>query len=213
MNYQQAEKLKLTTPICKFKYAWLVEPDTKFDAPVFKVIALIPAAEATAIEQQLEELLERFKLQLKTAEPNRKYKLASPAFEYTEEDGEPVFALKMKRKASGISKSGQPYTSSVALFDSQGKPITNTAPLSKMGAGTTGRLTFIAQPYNSPFGVGISVKVLAAQIINFVPYGGGSDSHGFTPVENGWTEEESEAEAVPFDSSAQVKDTGDFGDF
>lgn len=211
MNYQQTEKLKLTTPICKFKYAWLVEPDTKFDAPVYKVTALIPAAEASAIEEQLGEMLERYKQQLKTAEPNRKFKLAPPAFEYTEEDGEAVFALKMKRKASGISKSGQPYTASVALFDSQGKTITNTAPLSKMGAGTTGRLTFIASPYNSPFGVGVSVKILAAQIINFVPYGGGSESHGFTPVENGWTEDQ--AEAVPFDSSAQVRDDGDFGDF
>jgi hypothetical protein len=212
MNYNQTESLKVTTPICKFKYAWLVEPDTKFDEPVYKVIALVPAADASEIEEQLTSLMERFKQQLKAAEPNKKFKLAPPSFEYTEEDGEPVLAIKMKRRAAGISKSGQPYTQSVALFDSQGKPITNPAPLSKMGAGTTGRLTFIAKPYSTAFGVGLSLKVLAAQVINFVPYGGGSDGYGFKPVENGWTE--GEAAAVPFDSSASIKPTeGDFGDF
>jgi len=212
MNYQQTEKIKFTTPICKFKYAWLVEPDTKFDAPVYKVTALVPADEANELAEQLDQLMERYKVQLKTAEPSKKFKLAPPSYEFTEENGEPVFAMKMKRKANGVSKDGRPYTSSVALFDSQGKPIADAQPLSKMGAGTTGRLTFLASPYNNAsVGVGLSLKIMAAQVIEFVPYGGGAEGYGFAPVEGGWTQQA--AAPVPFDATKAIASVDDFGDF
>ncbi|MFZ9655741.1 MAG: hypothetical protein ACO29V_08850 [Limnohabitans sp.] len=214
MNYQQTEKLKLTTPICKFKYSWLVEPDTKFDPPSYKVQALIPAAEGQALAEQLDEFFEQYKKQLKAADPNKKYKLSGPSYEFTDVDGEAVLQLRLKRKASGIGKDGRPYTSSVPLFDSQGKLIAHREPLSKMGAGTTGRVSFLASPYNNPsVGVGMSLKILSAQIIEFVPYGGGAESHGFAPVEGGWVPDEQGEQAVPFDGTQAVVDDSDYGDF
>ena len=50
----QFERLKLTTPPCKFQYAWLVTPDTKYEHAVWQLTALIPADKASEMEQQLE---------------------------------------------------------------------------------------------------------------------------------------------------------------
>ena len=70
------EVLKITTPVCLFQFAWLVEPDTKFDASgIWQVECLINPDDATQVEEQLSGLLERWKAQLKTANPNKKFKV------------------------------------------------------------------------------------------------------------------------------------------
>ena len=66
------EVLNITTPVCLFQFTWLVEPDTKFDASgIWQVECLIHPDDATEVEEQLSGLLERWKAQLKSANPNK----------------------------------------------------------------------------------------------------------------------------------------------
>ena len=100
----KSEVLNLTTPRCGFEFAWLVEADTKFETPgVWKVNCLIPADKAAEIEEQLSGLLDRWKAQLKAAEPDTKFKLANMPWSYEERDGNPVFVIKAKMRVGGLS--------------------------------------------------------------------------------------------------------------
>ena len=74
----KSEILNVTTPLCKFQFAWLVEPDTKFD-PMgeWRITCLIDPEESQELEEQLTGLLDRWKAQLKTANPSKKFKLAA----------------------------------------------------------------------------------------------------------------------------------------
>ena len=142
----QFERLKLTTPPCKFQYAWLVTPDTKYEQAVWKVVALIPAADASEMEEQLSGLLTRFQKQCKEAEPNKKnWKSAPPSFGFDDIEGEAVFYIKMKRKGSGIRKDGSTWTNSPpALFDAMGKPLSEDMKqkVDKIGHGSICRSSF-----------------------------------------------------------------------
>jgi hypothetical protein len=208
----QFERLKLTTPPCKFQYAWLVTPDTKYEQAVWKVIALIPATEASEMEEQLSGLLTRFQKQCKEAEPNKKnWKSAPPSFGFDDIEGEAVFYIKMKRKVSGIRKDGSTWTNSPpALFDSQGNPLSEEMKerVDKIGPGSIGRISFEASPYSHPStGVGIKVQPLAAQIIDLKEYTKSSTSYGFEATEGNF---QTTSAATTSQVSSTTDDTGDF---
>ena len=209
---QQFERLKLTTPTCKFQYAWLVTPDTKYEQAVWKVVALIPAADASEMEEQLSGLLARFQKQCKEAEPNKKnWKSAPTSFGFDDIEGEAVFYIKMKRKVSGIRKDGSTWTNSPpALFDAMGKPLSEDMKqkVDKIGPGSTGRISFEASPYSHPStGVGIKVQPLAAQIIDLKEYTKSSTSYGFEATEGNF---QTSSEAATPQVSSDTDDTGDF---
>ena len=53
----KSEILNITTPVCLFQFAWLVEPDTKFDASgIWQVECLIEPEKSQDIEEQLNGL-------------------------------------------------------------------------------------------------------------------------------------------------------------
>ena len=208
----QFERLKLTTPPCKFQYAWLVTPDTKYEQAVWKVVALIPAADASEMEEQLSGLLTRFQKQCKEAEPNKKnWKSAPASFGFDDIEGEAVFYIKMKRKVSGIRKDGSTWTNSPpALFDAMGKPLSEDMKqkVDKIGPGSIGRISFEASPYSHPStGVGIKVQPLAAQIIDLKEYTKSSTSYGFEATEGNF---QTSSEATAPQVSSDADDTGDF---
>ena len=208
----QFERLKLTTPPCKFQYAWLVTPDTKYEQAVWKVVALIPAADASEMEEQLSGLLTRFQKQCKEAEPNKKnWKSAPTSFGFDDIEGEAVFYIKMKRKVSGIRKDGSTWTNSPpALFDAMGKPLSEDMKqkVDKIGPGSIGRISFEASPYSHPStGVGIKVQPLAAQIIDLKEYTKSSTSYGFEATEGNF---QTSSEATAPQVSSDTDDTGDF---
>ena len=207
----QFERLKLTTPPCKFQYAWLVTPDTKYEQAVWKVVALIPAADASEMEEQLSGLLTRFQKQCKEAEPNKKnWKSAPPSFGFDDIEGEAVFYIKMKRKVSGIRKEGSTWTNSPpAVFDAMGKPLSEDMKqkVDKIGPGSIGRSSFEASPYSHPSTwVCIKVQPLAAQIIDLKEYTKSSTSYGFEATEGNFQS----AEAATPQVSSDTDDTGDF---
>ena len=121
----KSEILNITTPVCLFQFAWLVEPDTKFDASgIWQVECLIDPEKAQETEEQLSGLLERWKGQLKMANPNKKFKLAPLPWEFTEVDGQPYFKIKTKMKGGGVRADGTQWKQRPpVLFNADGSPM------------------------------------------------------------------------------------------
>lgn len=207
-NVQYVEKLKLTTPKATFKYPKLIEAETKFNPEgVYKVTAIIPAADAGDIADQLDGLLEAHKASLKAQSPTTKFKLVDPSFGYEDIDGAPCFVLTAKMKAKGVSRDGRSWSSAPALFDAKGGAVKDRDSLRGMWSGTTGRVSFEACPFYQPgIGVGLSLRLKAVQIIDLVESGGTADAFGFQE-EAGWAAASTEG-PVPFDSTEAVEDGG-----
>ena len=181
------ESKTFTTPPCRLTYAWLVEPDTKYPPAVYKVTAHIDAKDSTDLEQELEAYHASYLEHLASTGPGKKLELNDKPWKLEEDDQKrAVFSVKMKRRANGVRNDGTTWSAEVALFDSQGKPLTNREPLKKMGPETTGRLNFVASGYTGPKGTGVTCKVLGAQILNFVEYSRGASSFGFQAESTGF---------------------------
>lgn len=207
-NYLLVDKLKITTPICKFQYPKLIEAETRFNPEgVYKVTALIDSQDAGPVSEQLDGLLARHKDYLKQQAPTQKFKLADLPWGFEEVDGTPYLLVKTKMKASGVDRDGRRWTSVPALFDAKGKPVTDREALRGMWSGTVGRISFEAQPfYQAAIGAGITLRLKAVQVINLVEGGGTADSYGFDEAD-GW---EASSETIPFDGSPSIPDDGDF---
>ena len=208
-NVQYVEKLKLTTPKATFKYPKLIEAETKYKPEgVYKVTAIIPAADAGDIADQLDALLEAHKASLKAQSPTTKFKLVDPSFGFDEIDGAPCFVLTAKMKAKGVSRDGRSWSSAPALFDVRGGAVKDRDSLRRMWSGTTGRVSFEACPFFQPaIGAGITLRLKAVQIIDLVESGGSADSYGFQEEAGGWATSETEA-SVPFDATGAATDEG-----
>ena len=191
----KSEVLNLTTPKCKFQFAWLVEPDTKFEQPgVWKVTCLINPTEAEDLINQLDGLLERWKTQLKAAEPDKKFKLAALPWGTEEVDGQPYFVIKTKMKVGGINQVGKQWNNRPpSLFNSNGTPMTpeERNAVNKMGPGTEGQVSIRCSGYSGNFGVGIKIQPEAAIIHKHIEYSKDATSYGFQ------TNETTEACQVP----------------
>lgn len=208
-NYNLIDKVRLTTPACKFQYPKLIEPETKFNPEgAYKITCLIDPRDADPIATALDELLERHKESLKAQAPAQKFKLADLPWSYEDVDGTPYFIVKAKMKAKGIDRDGRAWTSAPALFDAKGKPVKDRESLRGMWSGTVGKASFEACPfYQAAIGAGITLRLKAVQVISLVESSGSADSFGFGE-EDGWSP--SQETAVPFDATGAIPDDGDF---
>lgn len=206
MNFENPDFIEFVTPICDFKYSWLVEPDTKFDKNEYKVHCLIPAEKGTEISDKLDAMLEEWKQCCKAYDSKKAWKLVDPQpWAFQEEDGSSVLYLKCKRKAAGVRKDGTTWSIQLPIFDSKGQLVSNRDPLQKLGPGSQGRVKLRARPYSAPIGVGITLNIQEVQIIKAVEY---TAATGFDAVDGGWTDDvkQETAEAETFAASA----AGDF---
>ncbi len=184
----KSEVLSVTTPLCKFQFAWLVEPDTKFD-PMgeWRITCLIDPEESQEIEQQLTDLLDRWKTQLKTANPNKKYKLAQLpwGFEEVTDGGETkgYFKIKAKTKVGGSRPDGTVWKNRApALFNADGSVMSDSQKtlVNKCGPGTTGQVNLRCSGWETAaFGVGIKIQIEAVMIKNHVEYARSATGYGF----------------------------------
>jgi Protein of unknown function (DUF2815) len=210
MNFQLIEKVRITTPACKFQYPKLIEPETKFNPEgVYKVTAMLDVADADAVATQLDELLNRHKESLKAQAPTQKFKLADLPWAFDEVDGTPYFLVKTKMKAKGVDRDGRAWSAAPALFDAKGHPVKDRDSLKGMWSGTVGKVSFEACPFYQPaIGAGITLRLRAVQILSLVEGGGSAGAFGFEE-EDGW--QAGTTSAVPFDSSNSIAiDDADF---
>lgn len=210
-NFNLIEKVRLTTPICKFQYPKLIEPETKFNPEgVYKITGLIDVADAEKLANDLDTLLNKHKESLKQQAPTQRFKLADLPWEFADYDGKPYFIVKSKMKASGVDRDGRRWTSAPALFDARGGAIKDRDTLKGMWSGTMGRISFDACPfYQAAIGAGVTLRLRGVQIISLVEGGGDASSFGFGE-EDGWTPGAT-TETVPWDASTSIQpDEADF---
>jgi hypothetical protein len=208
-NYNLIDKIRLTTPTCKFQYPKLIEPETKFNPEgAYKITCLIDPSDADPVATALDQLLEKHKESLKAQAPSQKFKLADLPWAFEEIDGTPYFVVKAKMKAKGIDRDGRAWTSAPALFDAKGRAVKDRDSLKGMWNGTVGKVSFEACPfYQAAIGAGITLRLKAVQVISLVESGGSAESYGFGE-EDGWSP--SQEAAVPFDASGTGLEDADF---
>lgn len=212
MNFNIIDKIRITTPVCRFVFPKLVEPETKFDpAGAYKVMGALEGDTGADIAAQLDALLNNHKTSLKAQAPTQSFKLADLPFGFEEVEGKPCFVVKTKMKASGMERDGRRWTAAPALFDAKGQPIRDRETMRNMWSGTTGRISFDATPfYNAAIGAGITLRLRAVQIIDLVQSGGNAEAYGFGEEEGYTVGDTTAAAPVPFDATGSVVDSGDF---
>ena len=198
----KSETLITKTPVCRFQYTWLVEPDTKYD-PLWKVTCLIDPNDALELEKELDGYLENWKKQLKTAFPDKKFKLANkPWFYDTVDDGDGsknYFVVKTKMPTGGINRNTgeQWHMTPPVLFNSENKIMTEEEKqkVNKCGIGTLGQVNLRIMGYDGNFGVGVKIQPQAAKIHKHVEYVKSAKDYGFddtaqTPTTSSFDNEE-----------------------
>lgn len=215
-NFVLIKGEKFTTPVAKFQYPKLVEPDTKFHPEgMYEVIAVMDASDPEAIRlaEDLDKFLEQHKASLKAQASATKFKLTDLPWRFEEIDGMPALILKAKSKASGVDRDGKSWARKPALFDAKGNPVTDRYAVAGLWSGTTGKVAFQASPFYTPvIGAGVTLRLQAVQIINLVESGGSGSAHGFGE-EKGWTPKgatTTEPAAVPWDAEPIAADEADF---
>ena len=196
MESIKSEQIKIVTPVgTRFRYSWLVTPDEYMGVEKWKTEAMIPVGtkvkvgkeehEATSyIANQLEELLEGWKSQLKAAYPTRTFTLTKnkntgkPTFPWSFEDD--FLILKLKKNVKGLKGNNQPITfykhdpasgQNLMMSEDERKLMEKISPE------TTGQAAMLASGYDAQGnGVGIKLFPISFCFRDIVPWtGGGAD--------------------------------------
>ena len=165
-----AEKLiQFTTPKGIAQYPWLSKPDTKFNEEgVYKVDLIIPKADAIPLLKQINEVFaENVDKETKRAKGQDVVKAKPPYWEELDDAKQPtgnvVLRLKSKYKP--------------AVFDAKGIPMVD----SNIWGGSELKVNGTIAPYfTSIIGAGVSLRLSAVQVIQYVEGGsGGAEGFGF----------------------------------
>jgi hypothetical protein len=211
---KQKKKLEtFVTPKGTFKFPYLNTPDKgpkdgsfKMD-PVYRVTLVLEGKEADALKKQIDAAHDSavkegkadFAKQDKAKQKKNPFKVADKPYraeidEDGEETGATEFTFKMKPETK--KDDGTVIRRKPTLFDAKGKP----APGTKVGGGTIGKVSFYFYPfYVAKAGAGVSLRLLAAQIIDLKTWGerdakgyGFGEEEGFEAPEGG---DESDADS------------------
>ena len=184
MEQIKSETIKIVTPVgTRFRYSWLVTPDEYKGVEKWKTEAIIPIGEASQkIAQQLEDLIEGWKAQLKAAFPKREFtltksqKTGKPSFPWSFEDEGLI--IRLKKNVRGAKGNNTPIT----MFKHDpmtGQNLLMTeeqrAEMDKISPETTGQICFLASGYDAGAnGVGIKCMPLSICFREIVPFSGGA---------------------------------------
>ena len=180
-------QLKLTTPLGTAVYPKLVEPDTKFNEDgVYSCRLIVSEEDFNSFETQIKNwLASEYEYHCKAADGKKLKMHDAPPLKKNDDGDYEIFAKQVARRdtAKGV------LHFDVTLFDSKGKKI-NDKP--NIGSGSKLKLAVEAHSWNSPMlGVGYSLRLRAAQLIELKEYSGGDGSKfGFGSEEGGFVNED-----------------------
>ena len=196
MESIKSEQIKIVTPVgTRFRYSYLVTPDEYMGVEKWKTEAMIPVGtkvkvgkeehEATSyIANQLEQLLEGWKTQLKAAYPTRTFTLTKnkntgePTFPWTFEDD--FLILKLKKNVKGLKGNNQPimfYKFDPASGQNLMMSEDERKTMDKISPETTGQAALLASGYDAQGnGVGIKLFPISFCFRDIVPWTGGGAS-------------------------------------
>tara|TARA_B110000027_G_scaffold6577_1_gene5930 strand:+ start:1730 stop:2344 length:615 start_codon:yes stop_codon:yes gene_type:complete len=182
MNYA-----KIVTPVGVSQFCWLNVPDTKFDETGhYKTNLIVNAKEGQAIVKSINDEVKKAVTIGAEKANGKEVKKANLPFEEEYVEGKPTGNLifKFKTKAKIITKDGKVIPNKVAIFDSQGKPMTDIS----IWSGSEMKVSAELIPYFTAMaGAGVSLRLRAVQITKLVEGGNANSAgHGFDKVEDGY---------------------------
>ena len=182
MNYA-----KIVTPVGVSQFCWLNVPDTKFDETGhYKTNLIVNAKEGQAIVKSINEEVKKAVTIGAEKSNGKEVKKANLPFEEEYVEGKPTGNLifKFKTKAKIMTKDGKVIPNKVAIFDSQGKPMTDIS----IWSGSQMKVSAELIPYFTAMaGAGVSLRLRAVQITKLVEGGNANSAgHGFDKVEDGY---------------------------
>ena len=190
-----------TTPKGIAQYPWLSKPDTKFDEEgQYKVNLILSQEDAKPLIQQINESFAQNLKEETKKNKGKDIKTANPPYsDELDDDGKPTGNIIIKFKSKAIYPP--------AIFDAQG----NVMKDSNIWGGSEIRVNGSIAPYYVPLiGAGVSLRLRAVQVIEYVEGGTGSaDRFGFEEVEGGFVQEEpaSAGAAFPTEEASSVNTT------
>ena len=205
MESIKSEQIKIITPVgTRFRYSYLVTPDEYMGVEKWKTEAMIPVGtivkvkedgkevehEATSyIANQLENLLEGWKSQLKAAYPTRTFTLTKnkntgkPTFPWSFE--EDYLILKLKKNVKGLKGNNQPITfykhdpasgQNLMMSEDERKLMEKISPM------TEGQMSMKCSGYDAGAnGVGIRCQPLQVIVRKHVEWTGSPDFEAAPP--------------------------------
>ena len=170
---RKRKHIKLTTPKGTAIYPWLNEPNRKFDQiGVYSVNLRMNGEDAAEFISEITKVRDEYHDE-QTKEMKKKLKKADlPVMEVVDDQGEETgeVDLKIKLKA-GYEYDGKTITQRPTLIDAKQQPMANDILI---GSGTTLRCGVEVAPWYVPtMGIGVSLRLRVAQIIDLVEFGGG----------------------------------------
>lgn len=189
---------RFTTPKGLAQYPSIKTPDTKFNPEgAYKVNLVMEDDEKTnALVSKLEAILEDFY----ENDDDVLYAISKGRKVVTqdiyEKDEEGRIVMKFKQKAVITKKDGSKIPVKIRQFDSKGKPIDVN-----IGRDSVIKVSFTANPYYMPSTrtCGLSLRLLAVQVISLNEFGDASaSSYGFEE-EEGYNGEEPEDSSKSFE--------------
>ena len=181
-----AKPKRMTTPAGIAKWPWLVRPNTKYD-PAWSTNLVLDIEEAQDLmkaldaeaEQAYKETIAKLKKEKKAAAAKQVRK--KPPYEMVyDEEGEETGQVEFKFKQKcQVKKDGKVIDlAPPRLFDAKGKPIKNVA----IYGGSIIKVCFMPIPYYIPSSkeAGVSLRLIAVQVIDLVSAGGRAEDFGFT---------------------------------
>ena len=202
MEELKAETIKIVTPNpTNFRYSYLVTPDEYKGIKKYKAECLIKKGtmmkddkgrEVDAVEyifEQLEGLLERWKVSLKEYYPDRKFSLTKnkhgePSLPYFLEDD--YLVIRTSKKAGGVKQNGEVWTNPPVTFWANEDPLRlmndeEKQQYEKISPMTEGQMSMKCSGYDAGAnGVGIRCQPLQVIVRKHVEWTGSPDFEAAT---------------------------------
>lgn len=179
---------KVVTPVGVSQYAWLTQPDTRFDKDGhYKTNLVIKTDEANELIKTIDRAIQDSVTLAKEDAKGKKVKQAEPPYfaevdDKGQETGNTIF--KFKTKAQIISKDGRVIPNRVTIYDSKLKPMIDA----NVWSGSEMKVAAELVPYHTSMaGAGVSMRLRAVQITKLVEGGSGNPKgYGFDEVKDGY---------------------------
>ena len=191
-------------------YPWVITADTAFVKEGVYHIQLECSQDDPKTTELVEKLTVILDKEHETLSKEKNKKLNKIPFFDESEDGKHL-VFKFKQNKIIKRKDGTTSEVKIPLFDAKGKPITESI---KLGNGSVCRVSFTVAPYFNATnkGVGLSLRLVAVQVIDLVEYSAGNaESYGFDE-EEGYEAKDAD-EDPPFEESYGSSEDANNGDY
>ena len=177
-------------------YPYISAPDTKFDEQGhYKVNLCLSEEDAQPVIELIKQSVVEGIKALKKDKPNMEIKQAPlPFSKEVDEDGNPTGNVIIKFKSKAAYKP--------AVFDSKGNMMTNSNIYGGSEIKVNGSCAFF---HTAMIGAGVSIRLRAVQVIQYVEGASGANKFGFEEVE-GFTIEEDVSVSVTEESAAAAEE-------